>query len=118
MAGLPAVSETESSDRLSESEPDETENSGSAQTLTGSGGETSGLPQKRKKYSCNYRKEYNKRFPWETDSKKGPTFAFCMPCGRDISLAQSGTKDLRKHEQTTVHTKAHQGTSGIKPLHS
>ena len=84
------------------------------------GGETSGPPQKCKKYSCSFRKEYNKRFPWATDSKKGPSFAFCMPCGRDISLAQGGTKDLRKHEheQTTVHTKAHQGTSGIKPLYS
>ena len=109
MAGLPLITETESS----ESEADETENSGNA-----TGGKTSGLPQKRKKYSCSYRKEYNKRFPWATDSKKGPSYAFCMPCGRDISLAQGGTKDLRKHEQTTVHTKAHQGTSGIKPLHS
>ena len=38
MAGLPAITETESSDRLSESEADETENSGNA-----TGGETSGL---------------------------------------------------------------------------
>ena len=78
----------------------------------------SGLPQKCKKYSCSYQKEYNKHFPWATDSKKGPPYAFCMPYGRDISPAQGGAKDLRKHEQTTVHTKAHQGTSGIKPLHS
>ena len=64
MAGLHAI-ETESSDQLSEFEADETENSGNA-----TGGETSGLPQKRKKYSCSYRKEYNKRFPWATDLKK------------------------------------------------
>ena len=25
---------------------------------------------------------------------------------------------MRKHEKTTVHTKAHQGTLGIKPLHT
>ena len=96
MAGVPLITETESS----ESEADETENSGNA-----TGGEMPGLPQKRKKYSCSYRKEYNKRFPWVTDSKKGPSYAFCMPCGRNISLAQGGTKDLRKYEQTTVHTK-------------
>ena len=41
-----------------------------------------------------------------------------MPCGRDVSLGQGGKKDLRKHEQTNIHTKSHQGTSGIKPLHS
>ena len=70
MAELPAITEMESSDRLSESEADETENSGNA-----TGGETSGLPQKRKKYSCSYRKEYNKRFPWATDSKKVPSYA-------------------------------------------
>ena len=63
MAGLrlPAISETEISGRLSESETetDEIEISVSAQT----GGETSELLQKRKKYFCSYRKEYNKRFP-------------------------------------------------------
>ena len=54
--------------------------------------------------------------PWATDSKKGPTYAYCMPCGRDVSLGQGGTKDLRKHERTNVHTRSHhQGTSGIKP---
>ena len=61
----PAITEAEGFDRLSESEADETENLGNA-----TGSETSGLPQKRKKYSCSYRKEYNKRFPWATDSKK------------------------------------------------
>ena len=80
--------------------------------------ETSAPRQKRKKYSCTYRKQYSKRFPWATASKKGPTYAFCMPCGRDVSLGQGGTKDLRKHEQTNVHTKSQQGTSGTKPLHS
>ena len=80
--------------------------------------ETSAPRQKRKKYSCTYRKQYSKRFPWATASKKGPTYAFCMPCGRDVSLGQGGTKDLRKHEQTNVHTTSQQGTSGTKPLHS
>ena len=41
---------------------------------------------------------------------------FYAPC-RDISLAQGGTKDLGRREQTAVHTKAHQGTSEMKPLH-
>ena len=106
MASLPTY------DQSSESGPEETESS--------AGGETSGhgLSQKRKKYACSYRKEYNKRFPWATDSKKGSTYAFCMPCGRDISLGQGGTKDLRRHEETSVHSKAQQGTSGIRPLHS
>ena len=42
------ISETESSDRLSESEADETEISGNASATNG---ETPGLPQKRKKYN-------------------------------------------------------------------
>lgn len=42
----------------------------------------------------------------------------CRVVGRHVSLGQSGTKDLRKHEQTNVHTKSQQGTSGMKPLHS
>ena len=64
------ISETESFDRLSGSECENPENPGSS--------ETSGLPQKRKKYSCSYRKEYNKRFPWATDSKKDSGFLYFL----------------------------------------
>ena len=45
-------------------------------------------------------KEYSRHFPWTTNSKERPAYVFCMPCGRDISMTQGGTKDLRKHEQT------------------
>jgi hypothetical protein len=46
---------------------------------------------KRKKYVCVYKREYSRRYPWAAESKKGKTFAYCMPCGRDICLDQGGT---------------------------
>ena len=73
---------------------------------------------KRKKYVCVYKREYSKHFPWSAESKKGKTFAYCMPCSRDVCLGQGGTKDLKKHEQTYLHIKSQQGFSGIRPLHS
>ena len=74
--------------------------------------------RKRKKYLCVYKRDYSERFPWAAESKKGKTFAYCMPCGRDVCLGQGGTKDLAKHEQTNLHLKSQQGFSGIRPLHS
>ena len=65
-----------------------------------------------------YRKQYSKTFPWSTDSKKGPTYAFCLRCNRDISLGRGGTKDLKQHEQTAVHSRAESGSSGAMPLQS
>ena len=38
--------------------------------------------------------------PW---ARKGPTFAYCSVCSRDISVAYGGTKDLYKHENRAVH---------------
>lgn len=72
----------------------------------------------RKKYVCMYKREYSTRYPWATESKKGKTYAYCMPCARDVCLGQGGTKDLTKHEQTNLHIKSQQGFSGIRPLHS
>ena len=45
--------------------------------------ENATLPRKRKKYTCVFRKEYAKLFSWATESKKGPTYAFCMKCIRN-----------------------------------
>ena len=60
-------------------------------------------PQKKaKKYMCGYRKQYSKAFPWSTNSKKGPTYTFCMRCNCNISMGQGGTKDL-KNTQSEEH---------------
>ena len=40
-------------------------------------------PRKRKKYTCIFYKEHTKLFSWATESKKGPTYAFCMKCIRN-----------------------------------
>ena len=89
-------------------------------TSTSDSGDTdSSSPlRKRKKYACVFHKQYSKTFPWATDSKKGPTFAFCMRCNRDISLGQGGTKDLRRHEQTTLHSRSEKACVGAAPLQS
>ena len=39
-------------------------------------------------------------------SKNGPSFAFCTLCSCDVSLAYGGTKDVRKHELTSLHQSA------------
>ena len=40
-------------------------------------------PRKCKKCTCVFRKEHAKIFSWATESKKGPTYAFCMKCIRN-----------------------------------
>ena len=67
---------------------------------------------------CVYRKQYSRNFPWSTDSKKGPTYAFCMRCNHDISMGQDGTKDLKRHKQMSVHSLSEKGCVGVMPLQS
>ena len=75
-------------------------------------------PSKRKRYSCVFRKNLTKVFPWATDSKRGRSYAFCMKCSRDISMAHGGVKDLRRHEHTALHSPAEQSIVGAMPLSS
>lgn len=75
-------------------------------------------PRKRKKYSCVFRKEHTKIFSWATASKKGPTYAFCVKCSRDISLGLGGTKDLKRHEQTALHGRCDRAGSSCMNLQS
>ena len=75
-------------------------------------------PRKRKKYTCVFRKEHAKLFSWAKDSKKGPTYAFCMKCSRDVSLGLGGTKDLRRHEQTSLHGRCDRASSSCMSLQS
>ena len=50
------------------------------------------------RYSCIFRKEDRKIFPWATDSTRERLYAYCMRCSCDVCNAQGGVKDLRKHE--------------------
>ena len=51
-------------------------------------------PSKRMRYSCKFRKEHRKIFPWATDSRRGRSYAYCMRCSRVICITQGGVKDL------------------------
>ena len=74
-------------------------------------------PKKRQRYSCTFHPESN-QFAWAVVSRKGPTYARCMVCNRDISVAYGGTKDLKKHEQTQVHQSVQKSQSGTSSLTS
>ena len=62
-------------------------------------------PRKKPRYSCSFHPELN-MFAWARVSRKGPLYAFCTLCKRDISIAYGGQKDLRKHEGTNLHLSA------------
>ena len=61
--------------------------------------------RKKPRYSCTFHPESN-TYDWARVSQKGPSYAFCSLCKRDISVAYGGQKDLRKHEATTIHMSA------------
>ena len=67
-------------------------------------------PPKRKKYSCVFRAQV---FPWARPLKKGSTYALC---NHDISLSKGGSKDLRRHEQTSLHSQWDSASSGSSSL--
>ena len=71
-------------------------------------------PTKRKKYACIFRANLTKVFPWVRPSKKGATYAFCTKCNRDISLGKGGSKDLRRHEQTSLHSQWDRASSSLE----
>ena len=75
-------------------------------------------PRKLKKYTCVFRNKHAKLFSLATESKKGPTYAFCMKCSRDVSLGLGGTKDLRRHKQTSLHGRCHRASSSCMSLQS
>ena len=43
-------------------------------------------PSKRMRYSCIFRKEHMKIFPWATDSRRGRSYTYYMRCSRDIPI--------------------------------
>ena len=75
-------------------------------------------PMKRKRYSCVFRKELSKTYPWATESKRGRSWAYCMHCNRDNIMGAGGPKDLKRHEQTVLYSRAEKSTVGALPLNS
>ena len=70
---------------------------------------------KKTRYACTFNPESSK-YAWARVSRKGPSFAFCTVCSRDISVAYGGTKDLHRHEQTAVHLGGNRSVAGTLPL--
>lgn len=92
----------------------------SGDTESSAGGETSSSSTegestpKRSRYACTFHPDSS--YSWAKVSRKGPSFAFCNVCSRDVSVAYGGRKDLRKHEQTTVHQSAGKSVTGTSSL--
>ena len=72
---------------------------------------------KRARYACTFTLD-STRFPWAKVSRKGPSFAYCCVCSRDISVAYGGTKDLCKHESRAVHKQGCRSVAGTSSLTS
>ena len=71
-----------------------------------SGSDREGEPiRKKPRYTCTFHPESN-TYDWARVSRKGPSYAFCSLCKRDISVAYGGQKDLRRHKATALHTSA------------
>ena len=68
-------------------------------------------------YACIFHPD-SKQFTWAKVSRKGPTFAYCTICSRNISVAYGGNKDLNKHEQTAVHRAGSRSVAGSTSITS
>ena len=55
---------------------------------------------KKPRYSCVFHPE---TVSWAKVSAKGPSYAHCTVCNRDVNVAYGGSKDLKRHEQTNIH---------------
>ena len=71
---------------------------------------------KRARYACTFHPDA--RFPWAKVSKKGPIFAYCTLCSRDIRVAYGGTKDLHKHENRAVHLSGSRSVASTSSISS
>lgn len=65
------------------------------------------IKKKKMKYTQKYRIQWEEEpvfNKWLTTSSKGPTFAYCKLCQRDLALG-SGRTDLIKHAHARKHKK-------------
>lgn len=91
---------------------------GDTTTSSISSDETDASPAKKKaRYACTFTPDFT-RFPWAKVSRKGPSFAYCGVCSRDISVAYGGTKDLYKHENRRVHKYVSGSVAGTSSITS
>ena len=115
MATSGAATGSSSSDVLPDNEQNENSND---QESDDESQENATPPRKCKEYTFVFRKEYAKLFSWATESKQGPTYAFCVKCSRGVSLGLRGTKDLRRHEQTSLYGRCDRASSSCMSFQS
>ena len=90
------------------------------ETVTGTGSDTSTTctpTLKKPRYACRFHPDSN-QFTWAKVSRKGPSFAYCTTCSRNISVAYGGNKDLSKHERTDVHQAGSRSVAGVSSITS
>ena len=90
------------------------------ETVTGTGSDTSTTctpTLKKPRYACRFHPNSN-QFTWAKVSRKGPSFAYCTTCSRNISVAYGGNKDLSKHERTDVHQAGSRSVAGVSSITS
>ncbi|KAL6972318.1 hypothetical protein U1Q18_050687 [Sarracenia purpurea var. burkii] len=66
-------------------------------------------PKKPVRYANHFKKSWkaNPSFEeWLNSSVKGPNFAYCSLCAKDVSIANSSINDLYKHRQCKKHGNA------------
>lgn len=61
------------------------------------------MSSKKIKYSSSFQKAYTDEFPCIVSSRKGNTFAMCIVCQTDFSVAHGGRSDVLKHVSTQKH---------------
>ncbi|XP_063064738.1 DNA (cytosine-5-)-methyltransferase 3 beta, duplicate a [Engraulis encrasicolus] len=67
------------------------------------------------KSAGSYDQEWEKTFDWIKPSSLGSNFAFCSLCDINLSLHQSGTFVLRRHQTSKIHSKKkRESSSGSK----
>ena len=66
------------------------------ETVTGTGSDTSTTctpTLKKPRYACRFHPDSN-QFTWAKVSRKGPSFAYCTTCSRNISVAYGGCTEV------------------------
>ena len=80
---------------MSESEITDGGPCSSSSSINTSSSDRETTPRKKPRYSCTFHPESN-TFDWARVSRKGPTYAFCSICKRDITVAYGGAERFKE----------------------
>ena len=69
------------------------------------------MKKKGKAYQQQFKACYRTDFPFVVSSKKGQTFAYCVVCHSDFSIAHGGRFDVSRHSQGKAHKEKEKATT-------